>query len=154
MITLWMTGMHQSYTGGWTTYSNEVITRVGERLVRQPGQMLIMERDAFAPGSWEAGDNDMLFAVHNERSILMDFVQGDPLPSYEEGFFDRWEHKDRFWTGSGISRSRTSCMPSTPVGSSTRCQALSASHRGMCWRGRATMRGLHTRSQNSCTSGD
>ncbi|KAK4138443.1 hypothetical protein BT67DRAFT_437777 [Trichocladium antarcticum] len=97
MIALWMMGMHEVYDGQWTTHSNDVITRYGDRLVRQPGQMLIMEREAFAPGGWDADDNDMLFAVHNETSNLgEDFAQGAPLPSHEEAFFDRWEHRDRF----------------------------------------------------------
>ncbi|KAG9253231.1 uncharacterized protein F5Z01DRAFT_675146 [Emericellopsis atlantica] len=66
MIDMWTDGMHEAYNGGWTTHSNEVITRVGELLVQEPGEMLILERDAFAPGSWESKDTDNLFQSHAE----------------------------------------------------------------------------------------
>lgn len=49
MINLWAKGIHQLYDGGWTTHSNDVITRVGEKLVSEPGEMLIMDQDAFGP---------------------------------------------------------------------------------------------------------
>ncbi|KAK3302877.1 uncharacterized protein B0T15DRAFT_568643 [Chaetomium strumarium] len=100
---LWMEQMHVAYTGGWTTHSNEVITRVGQRLVREPGEMLIMEQDAFAPGSWKDEDTDALFAVHgdapsnlppNDTSATTD-VKLD-LPSHDEAFADRWDHPERF----------------------------------------------------------
>ena len=98
MITRWMYGMHEAYTGGWTTHSNEVITKFGQRLVREPGEMLIMERDAFAPGGWGDVDTDTLFRVHNDtESNLHAFDPAvDTLPLYEESFDDRWEHADEY----------------------------------------------------------
>ncbi|KAM0329898.1 hypothetical protein ACHAQA_004063 [Verticillium albo-atrum] len=96
MIGLWMDGMHRAYTGGWTTHSNRVITSFGQRLIREPGEMLIMERDAFAPGSWENNDTDKLFSPHNETSNIANFTRGDALPSHEEGFSDRFDHPERF----------------------------------------------------------
>lgn len=82
MIRQWTVEMHQVYNGGWTTHSNEVITRVGERLVAEPREMLIMEREAFAPGSWNADDCSKLFEAHNDSSSNLDNInQGDPLPS-------------------------------------------------------------------------
>jgi hypothetical protein len=99
MISLWMEQMHTSYTGGWTTHSNEVITRVGQRLVGEPGgkEMLIMERDAFAPGSWESKDTDVLFAVHNDTaSNLANYTQGMALPAHTEEFGARWDYPDMF----------------------------------------------------------
>lgn len=97
MISLWKERMHGAYTGGWTTHSNEVLTEVGERLVREPGEMLIMEREAFAPGSWETADSDMLFEVHNDTASNLEGVaQGDPLPAHDEAFSDRWDHPDQF----------------------------------------------------------
>ncbi|KAL2752032.1 glycosyltransferase family 32 protein [Sodiomyces alcalophilus JCM 7366] len=92
LMALWEEGMHEAYTGGWTTHSNEVITKFAERLVAEPGEALIMEREAFAPGSWNAEDNDMLFAVHEDvPSNLANVTQGDALPGFDEGFADRWE---------------------------------------------------------------
>ncbi|KAG9253427.1 uncharacterized protein F5Z01DRAFT_657187 [Emericellopsis atlantica] len=92
MVERWMHGMHTAYTGGWTTHSNEVITKFGQRLVREPGEMLIMERDAFAPGSWENDDTDKLFAPHDD--VLSNFANAtdtSPLPTYDEAFDERWE---------------------------------------------------------------
>lgn len=97
MMRLWMEGMHQAYTGGWTTHSNEVITKYGQRLVRQPGEVLIMDQDAFAPGSWNDRDTDALFAAHvEEPSNLANYTTGDPLPRHDEAFGDRWEHPEAF----------------------------------------------------------
>jgi hypothetical protein len=98
---LWMEQMHVVYTGGWTTHSNEVITRVGQRLVRETGarEMLIMERDAFAPGSWKDDDTDALFAVHDDvpSNLPTDIDIGNvQLPSHDEAFEDRWDHPERF----------------------------------------------------------
>ena len=54
LLRLWLLYMHEMYDGGWTTHSNGVLTPVGQRLVREPGEMLIVDREAFAPGSWLA----------------------------------------------------------------------------------------------------
>ncbi|KAM0281926.1 hypothetical protein ACHAQH_003271 [Verticillium albo-atrum] len=96
LIRLWMDGMHLAYTGGWTTHSNRVITDFGQRLVGEPGEMLIMERDAFAPGSWANADTDALFGLRDEPSNLFNVTKGDALPSYEESFFERFNHPERF----------------------------------------------------------
>ncbi|GAB1310822.1 Glycosyl transferase [Madurella fahalii] len=96
MIKLWMDGMNVAYTGGWTTHSNEIITKYSQRLVREAGEMLIMERDAFAPGSWNNDDTDDLFGLRDGPSNLADISQGDPLPSFDESFSDRWDHPDRY----------------------------------------------------------
>ncbi|KAH7308490.1 hypothetical protein B0I35DRAFT_453771 [Stachybotrys elegans] len=97
MIEGWMHAMHTAYTGGWTTHSNEVITKYGQRLVREPGEMLIMERDAFAPGSWNNDDTDTLFAPHDDvPSNLSNRTEGSPLPTYDEELDERWEKPESF----------------------------------------------------------
>jgi hypothetical protein len=97
MMKLWMKEMHRVYTGDWTSHSNAVITRVGQRLVREPREMLILEQDAFAPGSWRDADTDVLFGVHNDtESNLKNYTPGMKLPAHEEEFRERWEHPDRF----------------------------------------------------------
>lgn len=75
MLQLWMRGMHGRYTGGGTTHSNEVLTRVGERLAGKEREVLIMEREAFlrrGAGGWGPGDvvgdasrGDFQFGQHN-----------------------------------------------------------------------------------------
>ena len=98
MIELWMHGMHKAYTGGWTTHSNEVITKFGQRLVREPGEMLIMDRDAFAPGSWSSKDTDALFAPHDDVPSNLENLaaEGEKLPAYDEAFDERWEKPKDF----------------------------------------------------------
>jgi hypothetical protein len=107
MIKLWMKQMHKVYDGRWTTHSNDVLTTVGQRLIREPKEMLILERDAFAPGSWENTDTDALFGVHNDtESNLANYRPGMVLPAYDEEFGARWDHPERFpmwerdWSGS------------------------------------------------------
>ncbi|KAL2135337.1 hypothetical protein VTI74DRAFT_8990 [Chaetomium olivicolor] len=96
MIRLWMEKMHVVYDGKWATHSNVVLTNIAERLIREEGEMLIMDREAFAPGGWKNEDYDRLFSLRNETSNLEGLVQGDELPSHEEAFEDRWEHPERF----------------------------------------------------------
>ncbi|KAK4129979.1 hypothetical protein BT67DRAFT_452791 [Trichocladium antarcticum] len=110
MVALWMRQMHTAYTGAWTAHSNAVLTRVAQRLVAAPAparEMLIMERDAFAPGSWVAHDTDALFAVHNTTVSNLQradaaAVAGGPatarpvLPAYEEAFAARWDTPELF----------------------------------------------------------
>ncbi|OAQ67254.1 glycosyl transferase [Pochonia chlamydosporia 170] len=95
MISLWAEEMHKVYDGGWTTHSNEVITRVSEHLVAEPGEMLIMEREAFGPGSWNSEDCVHLFEVHNDTtSNLEGIVPSDGLPSFNDGSADTWNHSE------------------------------------------------------------
>ncbi|MBE3047339.1 hypothetical protein IMZ48_33430 [Candidatus Bathyarchaeota archaeon] len=68
---------------------------MGERLVREAVEMLILEREAFAPGGWWAEDEEMLWATHREEpSNLANVTQGDELPVHEEAAFDEWSRKD------------------------------------------------------------
>ncbi|KAG8412795.1 hypothetical protein J3458_013230 [Metarhizium acridum] len=83
MINLWAEEMPRVYDGGWVTHSNEVITRVGEKLVAEPGEMLIMEREAFGPGSWEAEDLTRLYEPHMDTPSSLEGIDpGGRLPSY------------------------------------------------------------------------
>ncbi|KAK2591054.1 hypothetical protein QQS21_011250 [Conoideocrella luteorostrata] len=66
MMQRWAEDMHQVYDGGWTTHSNAVINRVAEKLVAEPGEALIMEREAFGPGSWTPEDCIKLYGLHDD----------------------------------------------------------------------------------------
>lgn len=82
MIKAWSEEMNIVYDGAWTTHSNQVLTRVSERLVPEAGEILIMERHAFAPGSWNAADCNSLFEVHNEAALnLTESLEESSLPS-------------------------------------------------------------------------
>ncbi|KAK4159861.1 glycosyl transferase [Cladorrhinum sp. PSN259] len=102
MITLWKDMMHKVYDGGWTTHSNEVLTKIGERLVgsREEGEMLIMERDAFAPGGWDEEDFDLLFSPREEPVLDIESImaRGWKLPDFNPASEseERWEHPERF----------------------------------------------------------
>ncbi|KAH6658790.1 hypothetical protein F5X68DRAFT_237992 [Plectosphaerella plurivora] len=95
MVKLWMNRMNIVYDGGWTTHSNEVITSCGQQLVREAGEMLIMERDAFAPGSWTNKDTDALFGFRGESSNPANVNEGDALPALDETLSDRWDNPDK-----------------------------------------------------------
>ncbi|KAK6223842.1 hypothetical protein QIS74_03786 [Colletotrichum tabaci] len=84
MAKLWMHSMHEVYDGGWTTHSNGALTTVAHSLVPEPGEMLIMDREAFSPIGWTFDDARGLFGLHNETaSPLEKHVPGQPLPSYK-----------------------------------------------------------------------
>ncbi|KAH8891145.1 putative glycosyl transferase [Thozetella sp. PMI_491] len=95
-MTIWRERMHDSFDGGWSTHVNQLITKIGERLVREPGEMLILDREAWAPGSWLREDAIALFGLHNETSNLDGIKQGDSLPAWEEDLADRWDNPDQF----------------------------------------------------------
>lgn len=71
LINYWAEEMHRVYDGGWTTHSNDVATRLSNRLVAEPGEMLIMERQAFAPGRWTQAEATRLFEVHEETGTAL-----------------------------------------------------------------------------------
>jgi hypothetical protein len=52
MLQLWMRDAPIVYDGRWTTHSVELLTKIAERLVWTPGEVLIMDEKAFAPTSW------------------------------------------------------------------------------------------------------
>ncbi|KAK1978091.1 hypothetical protein LZ30DRAFT_784431 [Colletotrichum cereale] len=91
MITKWMGMMHDVYDGRWTTHSNDALTVVARSLVPEAGEMLIMDREAFAPVGWLFEDARELFGLHNETaSPLEQHVPGQPLPSYDNSQRPSW----------------------------------------------------------------
>jgi hypothetical protein len=97
LIKMWKEEMHRVFDGEWATHSNNAITRLGQRLARLPGEVLIMEQDAFVPGSWEEPDSILLYELHDDiASNLENVTEGSALPSYEEGLTDRWDRPQDF----------------------------------------------------------
>ncbi|KAK2015836.1 hypothetical protein LZ32DRAFT_602126 [Colletotrichum eremochloae] len=91
MITKWMNMMHDVYDGKWTTHSNDALTAVARSLVPDAGEMLIMDREAFAPIGWLFPDARELFGLHNDTgSPLEQHVPGQPLPSYDNSQRPAW----------------------------------------------------------------
>ncbi|KMQ81966.1 glycosyl transferase, partial [Lasius niger] len=81
LISAWAAEMHRDYDGCWVTHSNLALTRIAERLVAAPREVLIMERHALGPGGWGNDDYDRLWGVHDDvPSALAGVNPGDPLP--------------------------------------------------------------------------
>ncbi|KAK0729488.1 glycosyl transferase [Lasiosphaeris hirsuta] len=97
-LALWRDEMHRVYDGAsWSGHVNGVLSRLCPRLMRIPGEVLVLEQDALQPGSWLVEDNLALFGIHDEtRSNLEGVGQGGALPEFEEALMDRWEHPERF----------------------------------------------------------
>ncbi|KAJ6790103.1 hypothetical protein PWT90_02107 [Aphanocladium album] len=84
MIELWADGMHEAFDGQWSTHSNGALTIISEQLVAEDREVLIMERHAFAPGSWLQQDTIRLLEVHDEETSSLDMMDPDGhLPQYE-----------------------------------------------------------------------
>jgi hypothetical protein len=80
----WVARQDKVFTGGWTVHSNDLLssiaksndyegmfTRVVESLGLMPErkEVLILERNAFAPSSWELVDAKALFEAHPGESV-------------------------------------------------------------------------------------
>ena len=75
--------MHRVYDGTYVTHSNLLLTAIAERLVRVPGEVLILDQNAFTPGSWLSKHLYMLYEVQKDvKSNLEGVKQGDRLPEY------------------------------------------------------------------------
>ncbi|KAM3483797.1 hypothetical protein MY8738_002847 [Beauveria namnaoensis] len=97
MVELWSEGMNEAFTGEWTAHSNGVLTVVCERLVAETSEVLIMERNAFAPGSWKSDDTVRLLEVHDDDMSSLDMLSPDGhLPEYDdEEPMTRWSAPQR-----------------------------------------------------------
>ncbi|KAH7374783.1 glycosyl transferase [Plectosphaerella cucumerina] len=91
MITRWMQRMNDVFDGSWVTHSNIALTAVAEELVASNAgpearcEMLVLNRDGFAPGSWMDWDVSKLFDIQTETVTPewpdADFRDGDPIPA-------------------------------------------------------------------------
>ncbi|KJZ71913.1 hypothetical protein HIM_08669 [Hirsutella minnesotensis 3608] len=82
VVRTWAEEMHKVYDGYWVTHSNLALTRIAEDAVAEPGEMLIMERNALAPGGWGPLEYNSLWEAHDDvPSNLQHVNQGDRLPA-------------------------------------------------------------------------
>lgn len=85
MSRIYMERMHVVYDGAYTTHSNLLLIGICEKLVGEPGEVLILDQNAFTPGRWLAKDLNMLYEVHTDVPSNLDGVsQGDELPSHPD----------------------------------------------------------------------
>ncbi|TQV95931.1 glycosyl transferase [Cordyceps javanica] len=91
MMELWSEGINAAFTGEWSAHSNGALTTICERLVSQPGEVLIMERNAFAPGGWVRDETIRLLEVHADETPALDMMTPDGrLPQYDDEPMTRW----------------------------------------------------------------
>ena len=98
LLEIWGREMHRVYDGGWTTHGNGVLTRLIPRLMREPGEVLVLDQSALQPGSWNEDDTVKLFMPHDDVNPTA-LVQGQPLPTFdvdEEPLDDRWMHPEKY----------------------------------------------------------
>ncbi|KAK9350004.1 hypothetical protein V1523DRAFT_447109 [Lipomyces doorenjongii] len=63
---IWLKYEHIVYDGGWITHAVILLTDLSRRLAMIPHEVLILERYALAPSSWEQDDAQSLFGSHFE----------------------------------------------------------------------------------------
>jgi hypothetical protein len=91
MVELWEVAMHAVYDPfSWDAHAIGALTAVGDQLVSSSREMLIMERDAFAPGSWNEWDVVPLLEVHNDEPSSLDKLVNGHLPEYEKEQMTQW----------------------------------------------------------------
>lgn len=84
LMKTWSEKMSLAFDGTWTHHSNTLLTYLAPRLVPEPGEVLIMEQDAFTPGDFTTPAYNRFYDVHND-SPLQD------LSDIWEGLFDRFD---------------------------------------------------------------
>lgn len=68
LMRVWLKYEHIVYDGGWITHAVELLTKIVRRIHRIPNEVLILERDTWAPSSWELEDASELFSSHPSAS--------------------------------------------------------------------------------------
>jgi hypothetical protein len=77
------------FNNGWETHSVQLLTDVANRLVRSPGQVLIMDSPAMAPIGWGGDDTNQMFGPHKDTKIPQFPQLNDP----SEDPIIRWDRK-------------------------------------------------------------
>lgn len=78
------------FDGEWETHSIHLLTQISERLVRSPGEVLILDQLAMAPWSWEFDDFAQLYFPHKES-----VPQSPQVNDANEEPISRWENRMR-----------------------------------------------------------
>lgn len=96
-LKLFLEGMHDVFdTDVYAMHCVGPLTEVGERLVADQGEVLIVDREGFHPVGWEGGQAEFLYGVHQDSpSNLEGIKQGDPLPEHKAAEYNHWEWLQR-----------------------------------------------------------
>jgi hypothetical protein len=89
LATLMKREQYVVFDNSWEAHSVNLLTDISRRLVRSPGEVLIMESPAFAPFNWRADDMDNLMAPHKDAPASLAAQVNDPV----QDPFMRWDKK-------------------------------------------------------------
>ncbi|KAI1859372.1 hypothetical protein JX265_010375 [Neoarthrinium moseri] len=79
-----------TFDGGWLTHSVVLLTQISERLVKSPGEVLILDQLAMAPWGWGDEDHKRMYLPH--KDTVPQFPQvNDPT----EDPMARWQDRVR-----------------------------------------------------------
>ncbi|KAK9371932.1 uncharacterized protein V1513DRAFT_406365 [Lipomyces chichibuensis] len=81
MMRLWVEYEHIVYDGGWITHAVMLLTDLSRTLAMIPHEVLILERYALAPSSWERDDAQSLFGSHSKAQALHPGAAGPHRPA-------------------------------------------------------------------------
>jgi hypothetical protein len=84
LMKTWSEKMSLAYDGTWTHHSNTLLTYLAPRMVPQPGEVLIMEQDAFTPGDFTTPSYNRFYDIHIDTPL-------QDLSDVWEGLFDRFD---------------------------------------------------------------
>ena len=106
LMELWVRDQHEVYTGGWTIHSNDLLSSLAEhngdggllanlveRLVPMKKEVLILDRMAFAPSSWELEDAKKLFERH-PAEVVESSLSATAVGIGEDARV-RWDNRDK-----------------------------------------------------------
>jgi len=84
LVGLYLQRMHEVYDGTYTAHSNILLTGISEHLAREQGEVLILDQNAFTPGSWLPKHLSMLYEVQPDAKSNLEGVKpGDNLPAHD-----------------------------------------------------------------------
>jgi len=69
LVALFIRDAHRVFDGAWATASTQLLKRLSERLVSVPNEVLIMDRQAFAPSTWREKDIRVLYEPHLDSAV-------------------------------------------------------------------------------------
>ncbi|KAI6346520.1 hypothetical protein MCOR30_000630 [Pyricularia oryzae] len=77
-VKTWKKMMHETFDGSWERHSNVALRDVAKALVRIPGEMLVLDSDAFAPLGWSGDQGIQFFMPHNDSRPLLETLGWQP----------------------------------------------------------------------------
>lgn len=97
MATIMTRDQSANFAGEWSD-NLKFTTRVAERLVSIPGEVLICDRNAFSPATWFKDSKEQLFLLHNDSSPEPpQSSSADPMERYQAAISNRRSRREWEW---------------------------------------------------------